>query len=393
MTLIKRILKPLASLRLTVLILSAALVLVFAGTIAQVKFGLWAVQGQYFQSWFIWWSPEGIPMLDGLRFPVYPGGHLLGAALLINLTAAYIVRFQWGWKKLGIQLTHIGLIIMLVGGLATDLFSVSSYMRLREGQTSNFSEDDKHVELALTDISHPEKDSVTVISADGLTQGEQIAHATLPFSVKVIERYENSGIFMIGHADNAGMKPAATQGSGVRMAVKRLPLTTKTQERNMMSLVIELIANGGQSLGTWLVSDGLVNPERLEIGDKVYTLQLRPVRHYKSYSLTLLDFTHETYPGTSIPKDFSSTVMLNDKAKNEQRKVRIYMNHPLRYDGDTYYQSGFESDNKGTVLQVVRNPSYQAPYIACVLMSVGMIYQFTLHLVGFTRRNRKVNPS
>ena len=104
--------------------------------------------------------------------------------------------------------------------------------------------------------------------------------------------------------------------------------------------------------------------------------------------MTLKDFTHETYPGTQIPKNFSSKVAPRRRRENEHRQVAIYMNHPLRYHGDTYYQSGFEPDNSGTVLQVVRNPGYQAPYVACVIVAIGLIFQFTLHLTGFARRNK-----
>jgi cytochrome c biogenesis protein ResB len=106
--------------------------------------------------------------------------------------------------------------------------------------------------------------------------------------------------------------------------------------------------------------------------------------------MKLKDFTHELYPGTQIPKNFSSTIHLADDVNHERRQVLIYMNHPLRYLGDTYYQSGFEPDNSGTVLQVVRNPSYQAPYIACIVVSIGLIFQFTLHLTGFARRIKPV---
>ena len=35
------------------------------------------------------------------------------AFLLINLIAAHLRRFRWSWKTLGIQLTHLGLIIIL----------------------------------------------------------------------------------------------------------------------------------------------------------------------------------------------------------------------------------------------------------------------------------------
>ena len=49
------------------------------------------------------------------------------------------------------------------------------------------------------------------------------------------------------------------------------------------------------------------------------------------------------------------------------------MNNPLRYDGETYYQSGFDrNDARVTILQVVRNPSWLTPYVACILVSLGL---------------------
>ena len=64
------------------------------------------------------------------------------------------------------------------------------------------------------------------------------------------------------------------------------------------------------------------------------------------------------------------------------------MNHPLRYGGETYYQSGFGKDEKSTILQVVHNPSFVTPYIACVVIVVGMLIQFFGHFIGFTRRTQ-----
>lgn len=160
-------------------------------------------------------------------------------------------------------------------------------------------------------------------------------------------------------------------------------------ERDSMSAVLEIVPTaGGDSLGTWLVSDSLAAAQHFELAGRKWSIQLRPARYYKPYSLTLLDFTHETYPGTQIPKNFSSKVNLVDPEVKDNRQVLIYMNHPLRYRGDTYYQSGFEPDNSGTVLQVVRNPGYQAPYVACLVVSLGLIYQFTFHLAGFSRRKK-----
>src|SRR5204862_3714382 len=87
------------SLKLTIMCLAAAMALIFAGTLAQVHLGIHEAQQHYFQSWLVWWPAEG----SGLRIPIFPGGHLIGAVLLINLVAAHVKRFRWSQRKLGIH--------------------------------------------------------------------------------------------------------------------------------------------------------------------------------------------------------------------------------------------------------------------------------------------------
>jgi len=81
-------------------------------------------------------------------------------------------------------------------------------------------------------------------------------------------------------------------------------------------------------------------------------------------------------------------VLLQRPDKGEKREVLIYMNNPLRYAGETYYQASLDSDDHGTVLQVVRNPSWLAPYLACALVGAGLVVQFMSHLIGFTLKRR-----
>ena len=353
MRVLNRLLEGISSLRLTLFGLAAALVLMFAGTLAQVRFGLFFIQEEYFQSWFVWWSSSP----DGFRIPVFPGGHLIGAVLLVNLIAAHVRRFSWTWRKFGIQLTHLGLIIMLAGGLATDLFSVSSYMRLKEGETKNYSEDSMRMELAVVDLSDSDTEQVTAVPGDLLADGGSVTDESLPFRLVVRSFYRNSELKMIGEGTGASV-PASSKGAGARISVKPAPRATKMSDRDVMSAVLEIVPEkGGSSLGTWLVSNAMAAPQNFEVDGRPWSIQLRPARYYKPYSMKLKDFTHELYPGTQIPKNFSSTIHLADDVNHERRQVLIYMNHPLRYLGDTYYQSGFEPDNSGTVLQVVRNPS------------------------------------
>ena len=115
---------------------------------------------------------------------------------------------------------------------------------------------------------------------------------------------------------------------------------------------------------------------------------MRLKRAYQPFSLTLLKFSHDRYAGTDIPKNFSSRLRLVTADPGENRDVLIYMNNPLRYGGLTFYQAGFENDDRTTVLQVVRNPSWLVPYIACALMTAGLTVQFGIRLFGFVRRRR-----
>src|SRR5580658_3543700 len=117
--LIKKTVQFFTSLKLTVTLLAFAIVLVFIGTLAQVDEGLYGAQAHYFKQWIV----VGVNLF-GHEVPfLLPGGYLIGTLLLINLVAAHIYRFQLSFKKLGIQLAHLGVIVLLVGQLSTDMFA------------------------------------------------------------------------------------------------------------------------------------------------------------------------------------------------------------------------------------------------------------------------------
>jgi ResB-like family len=386
---LRRLVDLITSLKLTIICLAAGMVLIFAGTLAQVHLGTHEAQQRYFQSLFVWWPQES----RGFTIPVFPGGHLIGAVLLINLIAAHAKRFQWAWRKLGIHLTHAGLIIMLAGGLFTDLFAVESHMRLSRGDTRNYSEDPRLMELAVIDTTDPELDQVTATPEALLRRNRTIEHPSLPFQIVVRNFFQNSRLQMLSEATN-GARPIANHGPGAQITVQSVPRATGIDDRDVVTAAIEIVpidsATGAvsTSLGTWLVSDALGAPQTFSCAGRTWQLVMRPARYYKPFSVTLQKFTHERYAGTEIPKNFASRITLIDPDRTVNRDVLIYMNHPLRYRGETFYQAGFEKDDSASILQVVHNPSFIAPYIACVIVGVGLLVQFGYHLVGFSRRRR-----
>jgi hypothetical protein len=499
--------KFLTSLRVTVVLLVLSTLLVFLGTLAQVHEGLWEAQERWFKSYIVlrragdvWWVP-----------PVFTGGYTLGFALLINLLAAHIKRFQMTWKKVGIHLTHAGIVLLLLGQLATDMLSRESFMRFDqgEGQTLSYSEAHREVELVVMGETGADgRERVVSFTGKALRRKLTLQGKDLPFEIGVREFGENCEL--LSHAsikeaatqlmtalatletkyaqlellpgeagkalDNEGRRTvwkealaavgetdkdivaavsrvvadaargekfreelkkrfktqmlnafqkippmqlandrmrsmkyvgtemaqgrtipleslpgSASQGAGKNAIVLPQSEARGMDQQNTPFAKIELL-HKGQSLGEWMVTPWL-NLQEVTVEGRTFKIGLRNERYYQPFSLKLVQTTHEVYPGTDIPKNFQSRLLLENAATSEKREVDISMNNPLRYAGLTFYQHQMgrtePTGGKGTsALQVVRNPGWITPYLGCAVVSLGMLWQFLYHLVGFLSKPR-----
>ena len=390
MDLAKRLLSPLASLKLTVALFVAAMFLIFAGTLAQARQGTWTIIESYFRSPIAWidlqvFVPERLAEVPG-TVP-FPGGVTLIMLLLVNLVAAHTARFKYSFKRVGIVVTHAGLILLLLGEVGTGLLAEEGQMPIEEGASANYVQDIRTAELYVVDPSHPEQDRVTVIPEAMLSAGGTIRHEDLPFDVTVERWLPNAALVGPMQATPAERQAnPATDGAGEQIVARQVPEVTGAQQEVDMPSTYVTLSRGGETLGTWMVSAQLPRPQGVQVGDKTYEIGLRFERTYKPYTIHLIDFQHEKYTGTETPSDFASVVRLVDPAQNEDRRVRIYMNHPLHYAGETFYQSAFMPGDRGTVLQVVRNPVWILPYVSSGMIAGGMLIHFAVHLWRFTKR-------
>ncbi len=414
--LVGRLIKFFTSLRLTVVLLAFAIVLVFIGTLAQVDEGLYNAQARYFRQWIV----LGLDLF-GRRVPlILPGGYLIGTLLLINLLAAHIYRFQLTTKKLGIQITHAGVILLLVGQLATDMFAHESQISFAEGQTRRYGESVNQYELAFMTDKGTNGARTVAFNAELLARSGDIQNPNLPFIVRVNQYWKNSDTQFRAPMMRNG--PSLTT-NGIAGDFDFAPTgEVKTMDdKNAPTAVIEFVTPNG-SLGSWVVSDwaddgakiedvraeyigmgqamaekivaALTRPQFIFMNGVKYTFELRPERTYFPFSLTLLKATHTIYEGTDIPKDFRSHVQLQNQQTGENREVEISMNHPLRYAGLTFYQQQMNASEASqqaglapwSLLQVVHNPSWLTPYLGCGLVAAGLVIQFMFHLVGFIKR-------
>lgn len=384
----QKALEAAASLKLTVIILSCSMFLTLAGTLAQVEQGIWTVVDQYFRSPVVWINLQLFVPADVIRIPLsipFPAGLTLGIALFVNLTSAFIVRFTWSAKRFGIILSHLGIILLLVGEFVTGIAAKEGNMSIDEGATANFVEDIRSCELVFVDPSSSTEDAVTVVPQHML-ESRLVEHPLLPCTVEVVEFMKNSTILGPMQATEA-QKRRATVGTGLELAAVRVPDATGVdgQTVDVPSAYVRL-RKGSEELGTYMVSVHLLEPQPVSIDGKQYLLSLRFQRTYKPYSVTLVDFKHDKFLGTDKPRNFSSLVRLKDAERNVDREVLIYMNNPLRYRGETFYQASFKSGDTGTVLQVVENPGWILPYVSCGMVTIGLLAHFGMRMASPIRR-------
>jgi hypothetical protein len=313
---------------------------------------------------------------------IYGGG--AGAIL-------YVACWLLFRRKAGIVLLHTGIVILMLSELTTSLLAKEGQMSVFEGQKVNYVEDTRSVELAVIDGSDPASDDVFVIPESRLRRTGTIKIDGLPLEIGT-----DSAHFM----KNGSLEPLrpgdrnpATRGAGLQWRASDRPESSGVDTSGRVDLpaaYVKLTGPGGADLGTWLVSILLTmerGPQIVTANGKEYRLLLRFKRTYKPYSVYLYSFRFDRYAGTDTPKDYSSFVKLEDPDREVVRDVRIWMNNPLRYRGDTLYQSSFDAaTEKGTVLQVVENRGWMAPYVGCMIVAIGLLGQFQLHLMEFLRK-------
>jgi len=250
----QRLSKIFTSLRLTVTLLACGVILVFVGTVAQADEGLYQAQARYFKHWFVW----GITMF-GHRIPIgLPGGYLIGTLLLLNLTAAHIKRFQFAWKKLGIHLTHVGIILLLVGQLTTDQLSRETQLRFNEGETKSYSESGMDYELAFVTEVDASTERVVAIPQGMLARGGELKPEQLPFALRVRSYWRNSEPSFRAPAQQ-NSPPLTTNGVARHFDFRQTPVTHKMEDKNVPTAIIELVGTNG-SLGTWVAAGWSLPP-------------------------------------------------------------------------------------------------------------------------------------
>ncbi|MCE9529015.1 MAG: cytochrome c biogenesis protein ResB, partial [Planctomycetales bacterium] len=324
---------------------------------------------------------------------------MMGILGTIPLLVGCIMVFK---QRGGIVVIHAGIALMMFGELFVSLYAVENQARMAEGQTTNYVYDVRNTELAITHKLGDGKEEVVAIPRSNLVRSAAsetpIDVEGLPFDVQVVKYFQNSTLRRAKSSDKLPYN--AGEAFKSKVALVELPASKGTDSDAPVdegAMYVKFWEKGtGKELGTYALSQKVTSSfeepfeDEVKVGKEKYGVSLRFQRSYRPYSLRLVDARGDKFTASMITKNFSSDIHLVDPTRNTNRSVHIWMNNPLRFAGETFYQSGFGSLSQTkdyTILSVVTNTGWMIPYVACMIVAIGLVSHFMVTLVRFLRKS------
>ncbi len=369
------------------------------GRVAKVSYVLAALS---LSAYIIFSLSTGFRIDDpGLRI-VWQLAKGLGAGIIL-LVGCLLVFAKQG----GNVLLHFGVGLLMVGQFVFGDRQLEQRLNLIEGQSANSFVNLDLVELTFIKKEGDDQKFTAIPSAMlqyAMESGEVIRSPELPFDVRVKKYFRNSKLEVASEGAND-----ASEGLGKKVAAVEARGSGGTDSQvNLASAYVEILEkDSGKSLGTHLLSQWFSDREAfapeasrgdefdtVSDGKNDYQIGLRFARAAKPFWIQLQDVRRVNYSGSETPRDYRSFIRIVDPISGEDRKEQIWMNNPLRYRGETYYQSNYTPLPGGremTGLQIVQNSGWLIPYVACSITALGMCVHFAGTLGTFVRRRSREN--
>lgn len=338
------------------------IILLIVGTVAQRWIGLYEATNTFFSSFVIWAGP--LPL---------PGGFTLLGILAANLTLKFLFKSEWSLAKSGIILSHLGALILLLGGLLTAVYAEEKYMIIPEGGETPFIYDYTKRSLMIFEDEKP-------IARMPFSAIDQWHANDFPFDIKIKKHCENCEI--LKREETKDYDSAKSYQSMAQFMALKPKAPEKEPEANLTGFEFDL--SNTEADGHYLAFDGMPKPIEFVSDNKKYAFIFGKEQETLPFSIKLKDFVKETYPGTQKAKSYHSDVIIKDG--DIEWETRIEMNEPLRYKGYTFFQSSFDQSDIGetTILSVVKNEGWLFPYIGTAVLGFGLL----LHVIIIYRRKR-----
>jgi hypothetical protein len=323
-----------------------------AGTVAQKYMGLFPATEKFFNSFILWVGP--LPL---------PGGSLALTVIFLNLCVHFVLKSQWKWPQLGTTLSHLGVLVLLAGGIVTLFNKQEGFIILQQGQPAS----EMYAYHEREFIIAQGREVLWQKSDKHLVADEDITNDKWPFTVQIMQKEPNVVL------KETAAPPFGAQG--VAKKYKLSPQQAKLEdELNQMGLVFSVIDKKTEKETQWLTTEFLSEQPHMKIDGREYNFTLKRQSRPLPFKLVMKDFRQDYYAGTDMARAYATSLNIVDGTK--KWPSTIAMNEPLRYKGYTFYQSSvlnLPDLPPASVLACVRNIGWLFPYLASALIFGGLV--------------------
>lgn len=288
---------------------------------------------------------ESVYDTTSAKIMVYDATWYEGVMLLLTLSLIGIMYKYKMWKKFGAFIVHLAFVAILVGAALTRYFGYEGVIHIREGLSEN--------------------EMLTVKSYFTIKTEKEFLEYPLALG-QIGNNYFSYETMVEGKVLHINYK---SYHAGAKGELNTLIVEAR-YDNKLKTVKIE----GGAG---WIEPPVVVRFDDVEIelawGSKVIALP---------FSFKLLDFELQRYPGSQSPSSYASELEVIDNSTTFP--YRIFMNHPLTYKGYKFFQSSYDLDEKGTILEVNKDPGKWPTYFGYFLLCVGFVGNF------FTKGSRFV---
>lgn len=336
---------------LTMALLGWTMVLLNWGTFSQVNAGTWVARERFFSAW--WFNgPLGIP-LPGMRMIILVGViHLLAV-----LPRFFNTRNPRGRHRIYL---HIALLVFLVGILATSGTRSEFRLVLTDGESTTTAGSPSRWELLVQEMvgsGNPER-----IALRGMENRINEVFDAAGLSVRVKRFFPNS---------------ISLAGASPPYRLRRVP-SSPSPSKNIPGISLECSLSDQDAIRKVIVYGGSSEPLVLSFGKRKWHIRLQRVQLRLPFRLTLESFRIDYYPGSRIPRGYTSQVRITAPFRESVAQIRL--NRPLRHAGLSIYQVSHIQDPRGghaySVLAVVRDSGSWVPIatIPLIIITLSLLF-------------------
>jgi cytochrome c-type biogenesis protein CcsB len=143
----------------------------------------------------------------------------------------------------------------------------------------------------------------------------------------------------------------------------------------------------------WGASGVIGKATNFTLNNKTFSIAYGAKTITLPFGIKLNAFALDRYAGSNSPSSYSSHVGIVDDASSKPEPFHIYMNHILVHKNYRLYQSSYDQDELGTVLQVTKDPGMEMTYLGYFLMTFGLIWMMFSKSGRFKKLTKAVNKS